>query len=211
MIINLPNHVLASQSHAAHNQADGVLQHYRLMPLLWLRAMGETVREIAVPRSSCFVWGPRRRCRRGSSCWRPGASATPASTSGPSHASPWGTPSVTSASCCCWACGDRIPGWPFGPSPTGASTRCRSTRTSRRRSTRTSSDWWATGPLWSCSSAGRHHHWDIWGDECASTISLARWGYRVPSDRQWPQAALAPADDEATTDAMDAAGEEGTS
>ena len=56
MIINLPNHVLASQSHAAHNQADGVLQHYRLMPLLWLRAMGETVREIAVPRSSCFVW-----------------------------------------------------------------------------------------------------------------------------------------------------------
>lgn len=117
MIINLPNHVLANQSHAAHNQADGVLQHYRLMPLLWLRAMGETAREIAVPRSSCFVWGPRRRCRRGSSCWRPGASATPASTSGPSRASPWGTPSVTSASCCCWACGDRIPGWPFGPSP----------------------------------------------------------------------------------------------
>ena len=60
-------------------------------------------------------------------------------------------------------------------------------------------------------AAPSHQHWDIWGDECASTISLARWGYCVPSDRQWPEAALAPADDEAATGAMDAAGEEGTS
>ena len=78
---NLTNHALASQSHAAHNQADGApqrgtfravladppwcsqqtgrhgaAQHYRLMPLPRLRAMGEAVREITAPRSFCFVW-----------------------------------------------------------------------------------------------------------------------------------------------------------
>jgi N6-adenosine-specific RNA methylase IME4 len=25
-------------------------------------------------------------------------------------------------------------------------------------------------------------HWDVWGNECDATISLARWGYRVPAD-----------------------------
>lgn len=26
-------------------------------------------------------------------------------------------------------------------------------------------------------------HWDIWGNECEATISLAKWGYTVPADR----------------------------
>ena len=78
---NLTHHALASLSDAAHNQADGApqrgtfravladppwcsqqtgrhgaAQHYRLMPLPRLRAMGEAVREITAPRSFCFVW-----------------------------------------------------------------------------------------------------------------------------------------------------------
>ncbi|WP_188588088.1 MT-A70 family methyltransferase, partial [Gordonia jinhuaensis] len=27
-------------------------------------------------------------------------------------------------------------------------------------------------------------HWDIWGNECDATISLAKWGYPVPADHQ---------------------------
>jgi len=27
-------------------------------------------------------------------------------------------------------------------------------------------------------------HWDIWGNECEATVSLAKWGYPVPADNQ---------------------------
>lgn len=30
--------------------------------------------------------------------------------------------------------------------------------------------------------APSHCHWDVWGAEVDSTVSLARWGYRVPGD-----------------------------
>lgn len=29
-------------------------------------------------------------------------------------------------------------------------------------------------------------NWDIWGNECPATASLAKWGYRIPADDQQP-------------------------
>lgn len=31
-------------------------------------------------------------------------------------------------------------------------------------------------------AAPSNKHWDIWGNECDATISLAQWGYPIPSD-----------------------------
>lgn len=198
---NLTNHALASQSHAAHNQADGApqrgtfravladppwcsqqtgrhgaAQHYRLMPLPQLRAMGEAVREITAPRSFCFVWVTTATVPQGIElleAW--GFRYTSFYFWAKPRFSMGHTFRNAGELLLLGVRGQGAPGWPFGPSPTGASTRCRSTRTSRRRSTRSSSDWWATGPLWSCSPAGRLHHTSTGTSGATSAPRPSRW------------------------------------